>query len=185
MKINKSLRVLFVLNSIFVFAGSLLGPLYAIYVQGIDDKIISVSFSWAVFMLSSTIFMYFTRKYGDKIKEQEYLLAGGFLMRGLAWFGYTLVTSFSGLVVIQVMLGLGEALGTPAWNAIFAKHLDKKKEIREYSSWNIVSNLMVAGATIGGGLVVTIWGFNWLFVTMGLLALVSLVGVLMTPREVL
>lgn len=185
MNINKSLRVLFVLNSIFVFAGSLLGPLYAVYVQGIDNKVIMVSASWAVFMIASTIFMYFVSKYGDGVKEKEYLLAGGFLVRSLAWIGYLFVNNITGLIFIQIVLGLGEALGTPSWNAIFAKHLDGKHEIMDYSLWDIVNNFMIAVATIAGGIIVTLFGFKFLFVAMSLLALVSFIGVLATPRKVL
>lgn len=185
MKINKSLKTLFVINSIFVFGGSLFGPLYAIYVQGIDNKIVTVSLSWAVFMISSTVFMYFVSKFGDKIKEEEYLLAGGFLIRSVAWFLYLFVTNISGLILIQIILGLGEALGTPSWNAIFAKHLDGHKEIMDYSSWNIINNLIVAGSTILGGILVTLFGFNVLFVAMSMLAFISFVGVLITPRRVL
>ncbi len=185
MKINKPLRVLFILNSIFVFAGSLLGPLYAIYVRGIDSKVISVSFSWAVFMFSSTVFMYFVSKYGDRVKEQEYLLAGGFLVRCLAWFGYIFVSNLPSLIMLQIVLGLGEALGTPSWNAIFANHLDEKKEIMDYSNWDIIKNLMIAVATVVGGVLVTCFGFNLLFAVMGLLAFVSFIGVLITPRKVL
>lgn len=182
---NKSLRFLFALNSIFVFASSLFGPLYAFYVQGIDDKIIFTSFSWAVFMFSSTIFMYFVSKYGDRVKEQEYLLAAGFLVRSFAWFGYVFVSNITGLMILQVVLGFGEALGTPSWNAIFAKHLDKKEEIRDYSYWNIVNNLMVAVATVVGGFFVTYFGFNLMFVVMGILAFICFLGVLSIPRKVL
>lgn len=185
MKINKSLKTLFIINSIFVFGSSLFGPLYAIYVQGIDNKIVTVSLSWAVFMVSSTVFMYFVSKYGDKIKEQEYLLAGGFLVRSIAWFSYLFVSNISGLILVQIVLGLGEALGTPSWNAIFARHLDGHKEIMDYSSWNIINNLIVAGSTILGGVLVTLFEFNVLFVAMSMLALVSFVGVLITPRRVL
>ncbi len=185
MKVNKSLKVLFTLNSIFVFAASLLGPLYAIYVQGIDNKVITISASWAVFMISSTVFMYFISKYGDKIKEQEYLLAGGFLVRSLAWLGYLFVSNLTGLILIQILLGLGEALGTPAWGAIFAKHLDGKREIMDFSQWNIINNLAIAVATLIGGVFVTLFGFNFLFVLMSLLALISFIGVLLTPRKVL
>ena len=176
MKINKSLKVLFTLNSIFVFGGSLFGPLYAIYVQGLDNKIVTVSLSWAVFMISSTVFMYFVSKYGDKVKEQEYLLAGGFLVRAIAWLGYLFVTNVTGLIVVQIILGLGEALGTPAWNAIFAKHLDGHKEIMDYSNWNIINNLLVALSTILGGVLVTYFGFSVLFLAMSMLALVFLWG---------
>ncbi len=185
MQINKSLKVLFTLNSIFVFGGSLFGPLYAIYVQGLDNKIVTVSLSWAVFMISSTFFMYFVSKYGDKVKEQEYLLAGGFLVRAIAWLGYLFVTNITGLILIQIVLGLGEALGTPAWNAIFAKHLDGHKEIMDYSNWNIINNLLVALSTVLGGILVTYFGFSILFVAMSMLALVSFAGVLITPRRVL
>lgn len=185
MKNNRSLKTLFTLNSIFVFGGSLFGPLYAIYVQSFDNKIITVSLSWAVFMISSTFFTYFVAKYGDKIREKEYILAGGFLVRGIAWLGYLFVSNIAGLIVIQVILGLGEALGTPAWNAIFAKHLDNNKEIMDYSEWNIINNLLVAASTIIGGLLVTLFGFNVLFVAMSMLAFVSFVGVLITPRRVL
>lgn len=185
MRINKSLKVLFTLNSTFVFASSLLGPLYAIYIKNIDDKIVSVSLSWAVFMFSSTVFVWFVSNYGDRVKEQEFLLAGGFLVRSLAWIGYIFVSDLTGVIVLQVVLGLGEALGTPSWNAIFARHLDEKKEIMEYSSWNIVSNLVVGVATIIGGIVVTYFGFNTLFIVMGALAMLSFVGVLILPRDVL
>ena len=185
MKINRSHRALFSLNSVFVFAGSLLGPLYAVYVGKIDSKIISVSYSWAAFMFSSTLFMYFVSKYGDKVKEQEYLLAGGFLVRCLAWIGYIFISNLTGLIALQIVLGLGEALGTPSWNAIFAKHLDERKEIMDYSNWNMVNNLMVAAATVIGGIMVTYLGFNVLFIVMSFLALISFIVTLVTPRKVL
>jgi len=185
MKKNRSLRILFILNSIFVFASSLLGPLYAIFVQEIDSKVMSVSISWAVFMFSSTVFMYFVSKYGDKIKEQEYLLSAGFLIRSMAWLAYIFVSNFNDLIILQVFLGLGAALGSPAWNAIFAKHLDENKEIKEYSYWLIVNNFMIAIATLIGGIFVTYFGFNFLFIAMSLLSFVSFIGVLITPREVL
>ncbi len=185
MQINKSLKVLFTLNSIFVFGASLFGPLYAIYVQGLDNKIVTVSLSWAVYMVSSTLFMYFVSRYGDRIKEKEFLLAGGFLIRSIAWLGYLFVTNVTGLIIIQVVLGMGEALGTPSWNAIFAKHLDGHKEIMDYSNWNIINNLIVALSTVLGGVLVTYFGFSVLFVAMSMLALVSFVGVLITPRRVL
>lgn len=185
MKVNKPLRTLFIINSIFVFAGSLFGPLYAIYVQGIDNKIISVSISWAILMLSSTLFTYFVSIYGDRVKEKEYLLAAGFFVRAIAWFGFAFVTNITGLIVIQIFLGLGAALGTPAWNALFAKHLDGHREIKDYSDWDMISNLVIALATILGGVFVTAFGFKFLFLIMGVLALTSFFGTLITPRRVL
>jgi MFS family permease len=185
MGVNRSLKTLFVLNAVFVFAGNLLGPLYAIFAQSIDSKILSVSYSWAALLLSTVVFMFIVGKFGDRIKEKEYLLAAGYAVRAIAWFGYIFVTNIYSLLVIQVISGLGQALGTPAWDVIFAKHLDRNKEIMDYSDWSILSYLVMAISILVGGAVVTAFGFDMLFAIMGTLALIAFVGLLMTPRRVL
>ena len=83
-KINKSLKILFLFNGVFVFAAMLLGPLYAVYVESIDKNILSVSITWAVFLTSATFFTFIVSRKGDSIKEKEHLLMGGFLIRGLS-----------------------------------------------------------------------------------------------------
>jgi len=182
---NKALKTLFVFNGIFVFASSLLGLLYAIFVSTIDQNVIFISLSWAVFLLFSTLFMFVIRKFGDKVKEKEYLLLGGFLVRAIVWFIFPSITTFSMLIVLQIFLGLGEALGTPAYSAIFAEHLDKGKQIQEYTDWSLVSNIVGAIAVVGGGVLVSTVGFPVLFYLMGTLAMVSFIGILIKPRDLL
>lgn len=183
--INKSLKILFILNSIFVFAGALFTPLYALYVQRIDNRIIAVSITWGVQIAASTFFAFFVGKYGDKIKEKEFILAAGYFLRFLAWTGLIFVNNLISLLLIQIVIGVGESMGGPAWNAIFAKHLDGHKEVKDYSDWAMLSNLIIALGTILGGVVVTFFGFNYIFAFMGLLAFVSFVGVVITPRRTL
>lgn len=81
-------------------------------------------------------------------------------------------------MVLQVLLGIGEALGTPAFDAIFAEHLDKDKHIADYADWKIVEKIMLAFATAIGGLIVTKFGFNCLFLTMSLITLIPTIKVL-------
>ena len=45
----------------------------------------------------------------------------------------SLFQTFIFLLVAQFLLGIGEAVGTPAFDVIFAEHLDKGKHINEYS----------------------------------------------------
>lgn len=182
---NKSLKTLFFFNGIFVFASSLLGPLYAIYVSGIDKDVVAVSGSWAVFLASSTIFTYLMSKWGDRVKEMEYFLIFGYLIRALVWFGYIFVDNLTELLLLQFILGLGEALGTPSYDAIFAVHLDKNNHIKDYSIWKVISNLVGASATFLGGLVVSLYGFAPLFIFMSLLATISMFGILLSPRTLL
>lgn len=182
---NKSLDALFVFNGIFVFAMNLFGPLYALYVQQINRDIFVVSVTWAVGLLATGIFTYAVSRTGDLLKEKEYFLMAGFLIRAIAWFLYIGVDSVYQLILLQVLLGLGEAAGSPAFSAIFAEHLDFGKHVQEYSQWMIVSNLLTAAGVFAGGFITTFFGFKWLFVCMGTLALVSFFGILVQPRKLL
>jgi MFS family permease len=182
---NKSLKILFIYNGIFVFAANLLGPLYAVYVGMLDNNIFSISATWAVGLLATSIFTFAISKKGDLLKEKEYLLLAGFLIRAIAWFLYIGIGNIFQLALLQILLGLGEAAGSPAFNAIFAEHLDSGKQIREYSNWMIFSNILTAAGTVAGGFVASVFGFHWLFAGMGVLALVSFFGILIQPRKLL
>ncbi|OIN88992.1 hypothetical protein AUJ59_02640 [Candidatus Beckwithbacteria bacterium CG1_02_47_37] len=96
-----------------------------------------------------------------------------------------MINSLTMLVALQIILGLGKALGLPAFDSIFAEHLDRNKHVREYGDWKLIYNLTLALGTIVGGLLVVRFGFNVLFIIMSFLALVSSVIVWRQPRRVL
>ena len=179
--VNKVLKLLFLYNGIFVLSGSLLGPLYALYVEKLDAGILPVSFSWAIFLASATFFIYIISKLGDGIKHKRFFLAGGYLVRGVCWFCMGFITSMEQLFIIQFVLGIGEALGTPAFDAIFAEHLDKNKHIMDYSDWKVISNGVLVLGTLMGGFIVSRYGFQPLLIGMSALAMISLIGVLVNP----
>lgn len=182
---NKALKTLYVFNGLFVLAGSLLGPLYAIYVAKITSGAMSIAISWSVFLFSTTVFSYLVAKLGDRVKEKESLLMVGFLVRAICWLAYIFVTKYDSLLVVQFVLGFGEAIGSPAFDAIFAEHLDKGRHIKDYSDWRVVSNLALVIGTILGGYVVQNFGFNYLFILMSTIAFVCFGGILMKPRKLL
>ncbi len=182
---NKSLKILFIYNGVFVFAGSLFGPLYAVYVGLLDKNILSVSLTWSVFLIATVIFTFIISRIGDRIKEKEYLLMAGFLVRALAWLLFIYATNIYHLIFLQILLGLGEAFGTPAFDAIFAEHLDSGKHVEEYSDWKLVLNVTTGVGTIIGGIIATKLGFQWLFIAMSILAIISFFGVLVQPRKLL
>ncbi|MCX6762668.1 MAG: MFS transporter [Candidatus Moranbacteria bacterium] len=166
-------------------AAGLLGPLYAIFVQRFVDGVMAVSISWSAFLVATTIFTYFISRYGDGVKEKEYLLLAGYIVRTVAWLLFLLVNNLFLLILVQVILGLGESLGTPAFNSIFAQHLDKNKYVKEYSYWSLISNIVTAIGVMGGGLIITTLGFKTLFITMAFLSLISFLGILPKSRKLL
>ena len=182
---NKALKTLFVFNGLFLFAGSLLGPLYAIFVEKITRGIFPITLSWSMFLISTTIFTILVAKIGDRIKEKEYLLMLGYVIRAVVWFSYIFIQDFYILLLAQFILGIGEATGTPAFDAIFAEHLDKGKHIFEYSQWKVISNIVLAIGTVLGGLIAERFGFSPLFFFMSILAMVSCIGIWLKPRKLL
>ncbi len=182
---NNSLKVLFISNGIFVFANHLLGPLYAIFVEKFDVNVVSISSSWAIYMLSATVFTLLIRKIGDKVIEHEYMLIAGYVIRIICWIGYIFVGSFQLFLVIQVLLGISEAVASPAFDTIFAKHLDKDKEVSEYATWKLYENGALALSTFVGGIIVQYSNFETLFVLMSLLALFPIFYIIRQDRSLL
>jgi MFS family permease len=175
--VNKTLRSLFLYNGIFVMAGSLLGPLYAIYVQGIDNTPQAISLSWSLFLASSTVFMYLIARFGDRTKTRSSFLIAGYLIRALVWVLYIFAGNMLFLLILQVLLGLGEALGSPAYNAVVAEHLDKSRHMEDYSDQIIFFNITAAIGTAVGGFFVSSFGFTALFIAMAVLAVISALGI--------
>lgn len=163
----------------------MLAPIYAFFAEDIGASIFVVSALATVFLISKLIFSLVVRKFGDTFKEKEYLLILGYLIRSIAWFSLVFVDSIFILFVVQAILGLGEAVGSPAFNAIFAKHLDGGKQIKEYAEYGIVGTLSTAIGTITGGYIVTQFGFTPVFIIMGTLAIVSSFGIFFKPRDLL
>jgi len=124
-----ALKILFISNGIFVFADRLLGTLYAIFVEKFDTNILSVSFSWFIFMLSATLFTLIISKYADRIKEKEYLLIAGFILRVISWILYIFTNSLLMFIFVQILIGIGEAVGSPALDSILTNYLKKGAEI--------------------------------------------------------
>jgi MFS family permease len=183
--INKTIKALYLYNGVFMLAASLLGPLYALYVSKFSVNPTDIGLSWGLYLFSSTICMFALTKYGDGIKRKRNLLLGGYLVRAIVWFLYISVGSLGELFLLQVILGIGEGLGSPAHNAIFAEHLDKGRHIQEFSGQGIIFNFIAAVAAVIGGFIVNQYGFGVLFVIMGFLALVSFFGILLEPKKII
>lgn len=183
MKLNKALKVLFVSNSVFVFASALLGPLYAVFVEQISGKIFWVSVSWATYVLAATLSVSLVARIADGRKNKWVFLAIGFLLRSAVWLGYAFTNSIWMLLVLQVLMGIGESFGTTSFEVMVAKHLDHSKEMTEYADWHVMSNIVVVVGTLVGGWVVTEYGFKPLFFMISALAAISFVILFFSPKQ--
>ncbi len=182
---NPALRTLFIYNGIFAMAAAMLGPLYAIYVEKFVDGVGAISMSWAVFLITTSVFTYLVSAKGDNVEEREYLLLAGYIVRIISWISLIFVHDLWTLIMVQILLGIGESLGTPSFNALVAEHLDKNKFVKQYSAWSLISNLTAACGILIGGFIVGSYGFQALFLLMAGIAMISFFGVLVKPRSLL
>ncbi|MDO8621327.1 MAG: MFS transporter [Candidatus Levybacteria bacterium] len=177
-----ALKILFISNGIFVFADSLLGPLYAVFVQKFADGVLAISISWTAFLISTTLFTFLISRVGDKIRKDDMLMAS-FIVRAIVWLSYIFVGNIPQLIALQIFLGIGEALGSPSFSAIFAEHLDKNHHVQEYADWRLIANIVTAVGTMLGGLIVAKLGFEYLFLAMSLLAVISFLEILQRSKK--
>ena len=182
---NKAIRILLVTNGFILIAGAMLGPIYALFVKKIGGDLLDASYAFGVFALAAGTTTLISGKYADRLKENELIIVLGYGILGIGFLGYTLVNSIWSLLVIQIIIGLGEAIYTPAFDAVYSKHLDDHRSGREWGAWEAVNYFTIAFGAVAGGFLVTFFGFNTMFVVMGLLCFVSAIYIFRLPRRIL
>jgi len=184
-KFNKAIRILLVTNGLTLVAGAMLGPIYALFVEEIGGSLLDASYAFGVFAFVAGIVTLISGNYADRIKENELILVAGYAIMGIGFLGYIFVNSIFLLLVVQAIIGLGEAIYGPAFDVIYSKHLDRGKAGREWGAWEAINYFTASFGAVAGGVIVTLFGFNVIFVVMGLLCFVSAIYILLLPRIVL
>jgi MFS family permease len=172
---NKSLKILLIADSFNIFASALLGPIYAIFVKNIGGNIISTSWSFALLPIFSGTTLFIISRFQDKVKNWKGFMIASYLLFSLSYLLYLGVNSVFELYFVQALAGLSYAIGTPAYKGFYSKKLDNDKEASQWGNLDSMTQYVTALGAITGGLIVTIYGYNYMFAFMSFLALVSAV----------
>lgn len=176
MKINHVVKIL-VLSDFFINSGfSVFAPVFAIFVtKQIDGGSLQVvGFAAAIFQIFKSILQIPIAKYLDK-NHGEYddfysMVLGTFLI-ALVPFLYLFATKSSHIYIIQAIYGIGASFAIPPWYAIFSRHLDKLQENIEWSMDSIAIGVGAALSAAMGGLLAQKFGFQFVFLLGGMLAI--------------
>ena len=90
-------------------------------------------------------------------------------------FLYLFIKTSIHLYLVQVVLGIGGSFANPGWYAIFTRHIDKEKEGTEWTFENVGVALAAAVAAAVGGIIARQFGFQVLFMSVGILSFIGLV----------
>ncbi|MDP3971237.1 MAG: MFS transporter [bacterium] len=182
---NRPIKILLITNSFILLTGAMLGPIYAIFVEQIGGSLLDASLAGGVFALAAGITVLISGRYTDKVKEPELIIVFGYVIVGFGFIMYVFVNSLWSLLLVQVIVGLGEAIYSPSFDAVYSQHLKKGRAGREWSLWEAMFYFTAAIGAIMGGIIVTYLGFSSLFTVMAILCFGSAYYIYSLPRSLL
>lgn len=162
---KKLLRTLLYSDHLNIFAYSLFGPLYAIFVLEIGGSAFHAGASWGFYMFIAGISMfYFSRIEDSCIKCRKKMIVTAYFILSIGSLGFILVQGPIELYIVQFINAIGIGMLDPAWKAIYGKTEDKGKEAEEWALYEGVDKILIAIAALLGGIFITYFSFRMLFV---------------------
>lgn len=182
---NVALRILLMTDGLVVFSAAMLGPIYALFVHDIGGDILDTGLAAGVFTATAGIVVFLSGRFSDRVKEAEIVVASGYAIMATGFFGYLVVQSVAELLIVQVIIGFGQALCSPSFDALYSKHVDPGKSGTQWGAWESMNYFAAAFGALAGSTVASLFGFPALFVVMGCLAYTSALYIYFLPRKLL
>ncbi|MFA6042686.1 MAG: MFS transporter [Patescibacteria group bacterium] len=180
---RRGVQILLLTDAWWSLAIGLIGPIYAIFVQDIGGDILDASWAYFAFMFSSGVALYLFGKIEDKIKKPQYALTLGYVLLSLGCFSYIFVHDQFTLVITQIILGMGIAVASPIFDAMYGRFVSKGHAASEWGDWEAMGYIVTAIASLIGGYLATLVGFRWLFIIMFAISVLSVITSLFLPAE--
>lgn len=173
MTLSKPAKILLLGANIWYFGEGMLGPLFAILEEKVGGDILDITWAWSTYLVVTGLFYILVGRLLNNKPYKAKVMVAGYFLNALFTFGYLLVDSPIRLFLVQAGLGIAEAIGTPAWDALYANNLGE--EMDAYA-WGLSTgqSQIVTGLAFGlGGLITHFISFEALFITMGCIQLVA------------
>lgn len=176
--INKIIRTLIQADVVFLSAFGLITPIFAVFIteqiRGGDVKV--VGFAAAIYWILKSLLQIPISRFLDKTKGEKddfYFLVFGFLIAAIVPFGYIFSFLPLHIYILEAIYSIGMAMAYPSWCAIFTRHIDKGKEAFAWAADSTIIGIGVGITGAVGGILVSKFGFNLVFVIVGFLALIG------------
>lgn len=189
-KINPVIKFLTLTDVIIIGSIGLISPIFAVFVTDelVGGSVEVVGIAEMIFLLTSSLFQVPVAFFIDKIKGEKddfiILFFGTFLI-SFIFFLYMLVKTPLQLYAVQFLYGTMTAFSLPSWYAIFTRHIDKKHEGIEWGVYKTLTTLATAFTAGLSGFVAYEFGFNTLFLIVGLISIMGSLFLLFVSREFL
>ncbi len=178
----------FIISEIFLWSSwNAIIPIFAIFaankIPGGNTEVAAASFS--AYLIVRVIFELISGRYLSKSTDMQRFLISifGIVLMSVGYVGFALTKNVSSLFIYYGVIGMGLGIASPAKNSLFSSHLDKDKEVTEWSIYDgFVFMGMAMSATIGG-FVANRYGFTFLFYLVAITNLLSIIPYILYAKK--
>jgi cyanate permease len=167
------LKILLAHSALVLFANYLFSPIYAIFVAEVGGNVETAGFAYAILSISTAILLLLISRWEDHVRHRENLLMVSSAILFVGYISYMFVATVTQLFAVQIIMGIGIAIGLPAFDALYSENLDKGRYASEWGAFESVNYIVAALAASVGGVIVALAGFITLFSIMAVLAFLS------------
>ena len=164
---NKISKILLISSALWFFGEGLLGPLFSVFAEKIGGDILDITWAWGLYLIATGVFYVIIGKSLEKSTYKTEVMIIGYALNTILTFCYLLVHNTMQLFLIQIGLGIAEALSTPVWENLFATNIDDDDNAFYWSLATGHSHFVSGIAIILGGLIADFVSFKALFIVMG------------------
>ena len=181
----------FVLLDLLLWGGwGLITPILAVFIlKDIEETtILTVGITSAIYWLVNAVTQLVSAGFIDEQRGEQddaRVLAVGLFLGSLAAFSFLLVENTWHLFLVAALQGVAFGLYSPAWTAIFSRHLHDGHYALDWSLDRTSIAVFSAITAVAGGAIAEFFGFDMIFGLAGVLSFLSCVVVLRLPKELL
>jgi len=193
LKVNKVIKYLILSDLLFWSGWGLISPIFAVFVvekiQGGTLAVVGLASGiyWVLkSLLRIPIGIFLDSRKGEE--DDFWFLFFGLVFSSLVAFGYLMAKYPFHIYLLQSLQAIAMAMTFSGWTAIFTRHIDSGKEATEWGLDATFVGLGIGISGILGGLIASAFGFQAVFVLVGIFGLFSafsLLGILklISPRS--
>lgn len=173
MNLTKTTKILLIASSLWYFGEGLFGPLLPVYAERVGGDILDITWAWSIYLIvAGTLYIVFGQRLRNS-KNKEKVMIFGYILNTIFTFSYILVQNTTGLFIVQIGIGVSEALSTPAWESLFAKTLEDPEDSFLWGLASGHTHLVTGIAVAIGGLIAHYVSFDALFIIMGVIQIAA------------
>jgi predicted MFS family arabinose efflux permease len=175
MQLSPTTKILLWGANIWYFGEGMLGPLFAVFAEKVGGDLLDIAWAWATYLIITGVFYILVGKLINGKPYKAKVMVFGYALNAALTFCYLFVSSPWHLFFVQAGLGVAEAIGTPAWDALYAKNVNESHDTFAWGLASGQSQIVTGVAIIFGGLIANYFSFNALFITMGIIQVIAAV----------